>query len=248
MPASAPAAADSDVFSTPFEPTEPPIGGGPLDEAGPPDTDSTRNDFDAEPVVASATPADSDGAGSDQSAPEVIAEASSATAEDGDEPWQSEATEVSDFSDEIALESETDPGIDVDFGEQNVDELLIEPPPMKRVHLSNQLDILAELEGLRSGSFSDGVARQRPSSAPEIDIDLLISGAMGGAKEIRRRIERELDSEVFEGMRGIEVTVRVKDAGGDTVHTLEPMMMEVEGAGKLTKLSLRFAIDLENSR
>jgi hypothetical protein len=25
-------------------------------------------------------------------------------------------------------------------------------------------------------------------------------------------------------------------------------MMEVEGAGKLTKLSLRFAIDLDNSR
>lgn len=234
MPASTRVAAESDVFSTPFEPPKAPVGGGPLDEA----------------VAASVTEPsiDSNGPYADHFAPDKIGQSSSTAVDLEDEPWQHEATEVSGFDNDVAPQPMSDPVMDIDFGEHSVNEPLTEPPPMKRVHVSNQLDILAELEGLRSGSFSAGAERQTRSSTAEIDIDSLISGAMGGAKEIRRRIERELGPEVFDRMRGIEVAVRVKDAGGDTIHTLDPVMMEVEGAGKLTKLSLRFAIDLDNSK
>jgi len=234
MPASTPVTTDSDVFSAPLEPKEAPVGGGPLDEAA--------------AVSVTETSTDSDGSVAGQSAPDTIEPSSSVPVAPEEEPWQDEVTEATGFDDEVASEPEIDSVIDVDFDQHAADGPLLEPPPVKRVHVSNQLDILAELEGLRSGSFAGGTSKLTRSSTAEIDIDSLISGAMGGAKEIRRRIERELDSEVFDRMRGVEVAVRVKDAGGETIHTLEPVMMEVEGAGKLTKLSLRFAIDLDNSR
>ena len=125
---------------------------------------------------------------------------------------------------------------------------MIAPPPIKRVHVSNQLDILAELEGLRVGSLSEGSRDRGRSSSSEIDIDSLLSGAVGGTKEIRRRVAHGLDSGLFGRMRGLEVAVQVKNSAGETIHTFEPEIMEVEGSSELNKLSLRFAIELEKSK
>ncbi len=124
----------------------------------------------------------------------------------------------------------------------------LEPPPMKRVHVSNQLDILAELEGLRSGkTTASGGPSSRPSSS-EIDIDSLISGAVGGSRELRRRVRDQLNSDTFARMHAIELVVRVQDAGGETIQSLSPVSLEVEGAAELKKLSLRFILDLDNAR
>ena len=166
-----------------------------------------------------------------------------------DEPWQEKATgRVTDSHDDLAPDPDVDPTEHVDFDQYTADESVTEPPPMKRVHVSNQLDILAELESLRVGSLSEGEPSQSRSSSAEIDIDSLISGAMGGSKEIRRKVAQDLNSRVFHRMRGLEFAIQVKDAGGDTIHTLDPVVLEVDGAGELTKLSVRFAIDLDNTK
>ena len=47
-------------------------------------------------------------------------------------------------------------------------------------------------------------------------------------------------------MRGLELAIRVKDAEGEVVHTLEPILTEVEEAGDLSKLTVRFILDLKN--
>jgi hypothetical protein len=70
---------------------------------------------------------------------------------------------------------------------------------------------------------------------------------MGGAKEIRRRIDRDVESAVFGRMHGVEFAITVKDAGGNAIHTLEPVVMEVEGAAELTTLAVKLRIDLKNN-
>jgi len=245
-PESPPFGTGSDVFSAPSDAPRAPTNGGVLDGTGGPSSEDGRD----EAFASSATDAPTfpEGAAGDQFGAEDVHAELSAAVETEAEPWEETSPEVAEFGDEIAPQQETDPVIDVDFDKHADDEPLTEPPPVKRVHVSNQLDILAELEGLRSGSFPDGSATRRPSPTSEIDIDSLISGAMGGAKEIRRRIERELDPEVFRQLRGIEVAIRVKNAGGELIHTLEPVMFEVDDAGTMSKLSLRFAIDLDQTK
>jgi hypothetical protein len=167
--------------------------------------------------------------------------------EEPSQDWQSKTTEVSELDRGTGTDLGADPADHVDFDQRATEVAVEEPPPMKRVHVSNQLDILAELEGLRAGTLSGGAGRSRSSRPPELDIDSLISGAMGGAKEIRRRIDRDVESAVFGRMHGVEFAITVKDAGGNAIHTLEPVVMEVEGAAELTTLAVKLRIDLKNN-
>ncbi|HSL18583.1 MAG TPA: GTPase domain-containing protein [Methylomirabilota bacterium] len=145
-----------------------------------------------------------------------------------------------------SFSTETDPGLQVEFDRRESDEVLDEPPPVKRVHVSNQLDILAELEGLRSGVTAEPAGGRRTGAIADIDIDSLISGAVPSSKEIRRKIRHELNSDVFDRMGAVEVTINVRDTQGTTIHTLEPVSMTVDDAGRLSKLSLRFLVDLDH--
>jgi len=248
-PASVPFGSGSEVFAAPSDSADGPedrTGGGPLDGAGRPGAvESWDGAVEASPVDA---PIFSDGPDDDRFDADEVSDGLAAAVEAEAEPWGAEAPESVESDTAIPAPPDTDPVIDVDFDKHADDEPLTEPPPVKRVHVSNQLDILAELEGLRSGSFPDGTTAQRRSPSAEIDIDSLISGAMGGTKEIRRRVQQELDPEVFRRLRGVEVAIRVKDGGGELIHTLQPLMLEVEDIGTLSKLSLRFAIDLDQSR
>jgi len=230
MPASPPPAGDSDVFSTPAEPTADVPAEGPL---------GGSVDLGSMEVTAPELNLDVDAPEDDDVGLEI----------DATEDWQDKTTEVSELSGSVEIEPETDPSVHVDFEQQESEEPVREPPPMKRVHVSNQLDILAELDGLRAGTLSDSASRPRTSTSPEIDIDSLISGAMGGAreKEIRRRVDRGADATVFDQMRGVEFTMTVKNAEGSAIHTLEPVVMEVEGVGEITKLAVRLNIDLKNN-
>jgi hypothetical protein len=249
MPASEPRAADSDVFSTPDPPPDEPPSEGPLD--GPLDVP------DHEPVDEPAVePVDLPSM--EVTAPEVEAASSREPAfESPDEievdldddaeadDWQDKETEVSELHTGGA-EVEIDPTETIDFDQQANEVSPEAPPPMKRVHVSNQLDILAELEGLRTGTLSGSSPRSQSSRSAEIDIDSLISGAVGGAKEVRRRVKKGLDHSIFSRMQGVEMVVAIKDSQGSTIHTLEPIVTEVEGAGELTKLTVRFGLDLKN--
>ena len=235
-PASNPPTAGADVFSPAIDQPKAPVVKEPLNGIDTPSSGVAGTD-----VVSQA---ETDLA-ADQAA---IKDQTSVTAERTDDPWQEVAPKATAIETELAPESQIDPIEVVDFDQHAVEKPLTEPPPMKRVHVSNQLDILAELEGLRVSALSDGAPSHGRSSASDIDIDSLLSGAMGGAKEIRRRIAHGLDSELFGRMRGLEVAVQVKNSAGETIHTLEPVVVEVEGSSELTKLSLRFAIDLDKTR
>ena len=180
---------------------------------------------------------------------DVIRDAPHGDNEQG-EPWQEEETVVSQGppKDEFGDVPVDDPDLNVhvEFDQQASDEPFNDPPPVKRVQVSNQLDILAELEGLRAGSLSEATPGESPSPPADLDIDSLISGAVSNSKEIRRNIQQQLNSDVFDRMRGLEVAIRIHDGGGETIHTLEPVSLSVDDAGELAKLSLRFVIDLDN--
>ena len=239
---------DSDVFSSPaVPPSGQPADGAPPHGGAFPATEIPAVAFGSEPAVGAGDVIEPTNGG--QFSSTAFADESSADIEIESEPWHDTAAPgVADPAESVASEPQVDPTENVDFGQQDADEPVSPPPPIKRVHVSNQLDILAELEGLRSGSLSGGAPSHTRTSATEIDIDSLISGAMGETKEVRRRVEQSLKTEIFDRMRGLEIAVQVKDAGGETIQTLNPVVLEVDGTGELTKLSVRFAIDLDHAR
>jgi signal recognition particle receptor subunit beta len=237
-PASEPAFGDDAGAPSSVDPDEPP-------GHESPDVD------DADPMEVEDGPAMSE-AVAEEGEDEVFVGSSDGLDDDGGlstDDWQEQETKVSEVDEEAPVESEgvdVDPNDHVEFDQSTVDGPLIEPPPVKRVHISNQLDILAELEGLRVGSFtSDEVDRSRMASV-DLDIDSLISDAVSSTKEIRRRVSEQLNSDVFTEMRGVELAVCIQNADGDTIHTLEPLALRVENSDGLGKLSLRLVVDLEN--
>jgi hypothetical protein len=94
---------------------------------------------------------------------------------------------------------------------------------------------------------SSATSRARASAAtPVLDLDSLIGGTMSRQKEIRRKLGRTVKSDVFGKMKGLQVAVRLQDATGETIHTLDPILLSVEECGQVDRLSLRLTIDLEN--
>ncbi len=248
MPGPASPRSNSDVFSSPAEHGDQPAVEGPLDGGSFPATEIPPIEVEYVPEPAVGADEVSETASEDQFSSTAFADEASVDIEAGSEPWRDAAPEVAGSAESVTAEPQADPTENVDFGQHDIDEPVTPPPPIKRVHVSNQLDILAELEGLRSGSLSGGTPSHNRSSATEIDIDSLISGAMGETKEVRRKVEQRLKTEIFDRMRGLELAIQVKGAGGETIQTLNPVVLEVDGAGELTKLSIRFAIDLDHTR
>jgi hypothetical protein len=121
---------------------------------------------------------------------------------------------------------------------------------MKRVQVSNQMDILAELEDLRKQATmtsSQTTSRSKASPAtPVLDLDSLIGGTGGRQRELRRKLGRTINSDVFEQMKALQLAIRLQDANGETIHTLDPILLSVEECGGVEKLSLLLTIDLEN--
>ena len=120
-------------------------------------------------------------------------------------------------------------------------------PPVKRVQVSNQMDILAELEGLRKQATMGAGGRWARAADQDVDIESLLAGS-DPVRELRERVHETLNSDIFKNMRGVQVAVRIHNQDGETIHALDPVNVEVSRAGKLERLSLRFTIDLENKR
>ena len=144
-----------------------------------------------------------------------------------------------------AIGEETD--VAVEFDQTNGEAADISPPPIKRVHLSNQMDILAELEGLRKQATMGVGDRWGRSSDREIDIESLLAGS-DPVRELRERLQEPLNSDIFKNIRGLQVAVRIQDSSGKTIHTVKPVTVAVNRADKLEKLSLHFTLDLENTQ
>ena len=129
----------------------------------------------------------------------------------------------------------------------------VSPPKMKRVHVSDQVDILGELDNLRKqatmGSYDTAQQRMSTSSKPKdtsLDLDSLLGGPKTTRKELRHKIAKGLNSGVFEKMHRLQIAMRIQDASGETIHTLEPVQMTVGEATHLHQLMLYLTVDLEN--
>ncbi len=154
--------------------------------------------------------------------------------------------QVADFEEPFGygpVKPDTDVRVEFDTGDTSSDD---EPPPVKHVVVSNQMDILAELDGLRKQATMRDVGRRFDRETPEIDLDSLLAGDSGRTQELRRKIEKALNSDIFKNMRGLQVAIRIQGKNGDTIHTLDPVSLHVDDATSLHKLCLRFTVDLEN--
>jgi signal recognition particle receptor subunit beta len=139
--------------------------------------------------------------------------------------------------------------IEVEVEEQDDDDLVaevdLEPPPVKRVHVSNQMDILAELDSLRKlATMANGEPPSVPSE-PRPDHE---ARAEEQIRELSRNVEKALNSDIFKNMRGMQLAIRIQNESGETIHTLDPVSLDVEDATALKRLRLRFGLDLENIR
>jgi signal recognition particle receptor subunit beta len=160
--------------------------------------------------------------------------------------------ERSSADEEMTAQSEGDGSDDsdvmkVEFNTESSPDLEV-PPPVKRVQVSNQMDILAELDSLRKQATM-GTDDHRPGDTPpDLDIDSLFSTGTGGTRELTSTVKQSLNSDIFKNMRGLQLAIRIQDKGGDTIHTFDPVSLNVENAKALEKLRLRFSLDLENIR
>ena len=136
--------------------------------------------------------------------------------------------------------------VSVEFDKTDVEPGAVTPPPVKRVQLSNQMDILAELEGLRKQATMGGGRWSRPADR-DVDIESLLAGS-DPVRELRERVHESLNSDIFKNMRGVQVAVRIHNQDGETIHAMDPITVVVSRAGKLERLSLRFTVDLENKQ
>jgi signal recognition particle receptor subunit beta len=163
----------------------------------------------------------------------------------GEQPFPD--VEVTPVGDEAAHIAEDPEVIEVEFDAETSDEPA-KPPEVKRVQVSNQMDILAELDGLRKQATMGASGRQVQASVPDLDLDSLISGDSGQSRELRRKIEKSVNSDIFKTMRGMQIAIRIQNEGGDTIHSFDPVSLDIEDAAALKKLCLRFSLDLENLR
>jgi len=149
--------------------------------------------------------------------------------------------------DEPVFHSQEDEVIQVGFENGSTGDIEA-PPPVKRVHVTNQVDILAELDGLRKQATMSSRDRDFSSSSPDLDLDSLLSSASALTREMRKKLDRSVNSNVFKNMRGVQFAIRIQDEAGETIHTFDPVSLDVESAEGLKRLSLHLSLDLENLR
>lgn len=121
------------------------------------------------------------------------------------------------------------------------------PPPVKRVHVDSQMDILGELNNLRKQATMSGGSFARHASA-DVDLDNLLGQSLNSKKELHRRIETQLNHDIFRRMRTLQLAVRIQDEHGETITTLDPMSVSVGDSTALRELLLTLTLDLENPK
>jgi signal recognition particle receptor subunit beta len=193
---------------------------------------------------------------SDESDPFAVTDRPSPFAEDS-EVVEAEAADELDLDAEplaTAVEevqpitpslTDEDSDVSIEFDQSEAGDSEEAAPPMKRVRVSNQMDILAELEELRKQATMHADELRASGGKSELDIDALLAGT-DSSRELRRKVEQALNSDVFSKMRGLQLAVRIQNEDGETIHTLEPVSLSVEKASKLKTLSLQFTVKLEN--
>jgi len=205
-----------------------------------PASPTAKPDVTFDEIVAKAVPAVESEVPAVETAPPDVEEPDAEWAPPGREGLQAPA-------DESAAAADDDDVIQVGFENGSTGDIEA-PPPVKRVHVSNQIDILAELDGLRKQATMSTHERDFSSRSPDLDLDSLLSSASPLTREMRKKLERAVNSNVFSNMRGVQFAIRIQDKDGETIHTFDPVSLDIEEAGGLKRLSLHLSLDLENLR
>jgi len=169
--------------------------------------------------------------------------------EEEPEELQLEDAVVAESDKGEAPEEEEEDSVDVEFetSTEKVEEIL--PPPVKRVHVSSQMDILSELEDLRRQTTESTRSSLRSTKkTTNLDLDALLGGPDRSKKNLKRRVERSLNSNIFNEMESIQMALRIVNSKGETIHTLETISMKIENAESLKTLLLQLTIDLQNAQ
>ena len=176
------------------------------------------------------------------------AEAAGPAGDEAGEPFpDAEVTEVTEDLPDVGSVNEDSAVIEVEFDTESRPGLE-PPPPVKRVHVSSHMDILAELEGLRKQATMAIGGKSFKATTPDIDLDSLLSADSDQTRKLQRKVNEALNSDVFKNMRGLQVAIRIQGENGDTIHTFDPVSLKVEDAASLKRVCLKFSLDLENLR
>ena len=147
------------------------------------------------------------------------------------------------LKDIIALLAEApEPEVKVEFDQTGAD---IQPPPMKRVQVSNQLDILAELDGLRKQATMKPEAKKTAQDQDKnLDLDSLLGNGPKTIKshKVHQRVEESMPSDVLAKMQVLQMAIRIQNGNGETIHTLNPIAIEVKDSSG--KVSVQLSLDL----
>lgn len=183
---------------------------------------------------------------------EAIEEDPLSGAEVTEEPDSSADALVSEDSveDQIFVDpDEIEREVEVEFDRTDPDIEATAPPPVKRVTVSNQMDILAELDGLRKQATMMSTSSSAEGDGEGgLDLDSLLSPSPDRRRKLNRRVEHALNSDVFTRMGGVQLAIRIQDENGDTIHTLEPVSCSIDKASDLEAISLLLTLDLENTQ
>lgn len=154
--------------------------------------------------------------------------------------------EIEDLE-EVEEESPEEEIVEFDTGADDMP--TAELPPVKRVHVSDESDILSQLDGLRRNATEATFSKARSgSNRKDLDIDSLLGGDKPATRDVKRRITHRLNSNLFQGMHAMQIAFRIQDKHGDTIHTLDPVSVAIDDAAAVEKLILQLTIDLENLR
>ncbi len=164
-----------------------------------------------------------------------------------DSPVEEESLEeIADIED-IENEGTEEEIVEFDTGAEDMPEIAL--PPVKRVHVSDENDILSQLDDLRRNATETAFLRPKSGAGRrDLDIDSLLGGGRPRTRDLKRRIEHSLNSNFFKNMHSMQVALRIQNEDGDTIHTLDPVTVEINDASALEKLILQLTIDLENLR
>ncbi len=171
----------------------------------------------------------------------VEAESSQALGEPGD----SVGAEVVEHEDEIESSQGAAAGDEPEVEFATDEHEVKATPPVKRVRVDSEMDILGELDNLRKQATMSGGGFTRAAST-DLDLDDLLGQSLNSKKELRQRLVAQLNSDVFGRMRTLQLAVRIQDEEGDTITTLDPMSVSVGDATALHELLLTLTLNLEN--
>jgi len=178
-----------------------------------------------------------------------------------DEPMEAEPLEeIGDFDDGVdevqeieeaeeieEVEEVDDDAVEFDTGTDDMPDVV--PPPVKRVHVTDESGILAQLDDLRRHATESTFSRTHQGPGhKELDLDSLLAGKKPRTRDLKRHIEHSLNSNLFEQMGWMQVAFRIQNEDGDTIHTLDAVSVKIQDASDLEELVLQLTIDLKNIR